>query len=162
MDKKPTDWRGTPIEVDSLVVYGAPVGRSIALVEGIVAGFTKSGRVNVRIIRRAYGSFGWKDEKEVVHVGRDRLTVVTELPPSEVPTEAEKRAESERKRLERERNYASHVGVDVKSVERVTINLETGRPVLRSEIVDVPCEVCGCSPREAYQTPCPGAVEVAA
>lgn len=93
----PRDWRGIPITPGARVIYGAGVGRSIALVEGTVdtdTPFTKSGRVNVRVIRRAYGG-GWYDPKPVVHVGRDRLTVV-ELPPSTEPTEAEKAAESER------------------------------------------------------------------
>ncbi len=72
-----TDWRGTPILIGQTVVYGGPVGRSVAQVEAEVVGFTKSGRVNVRPIRRSYGT--WQT-KEVVHVGPDRLTVVTALP----------------------------------------------------------------------------------
>lgn len=87
------DWRGTEIEVGSLVIYGAPVGRSIALVEGLVDGFTDSGRVWVTIIRRAYGG-GWSGSKSRVHVGADRLVVVTELPPSDIPLTADKVAES--------------------------------------------------------------------
>lgn len=88
------DWRGTPIVPGALVIYGAPVGRSIALVEATVEGFTKSGRVNVRILRRAYGG-GWTNAKDVVHVGADRLVVVNELPPTDMPLESEKIAENE-------------------------------------------------------------------
>lgn len=80
-----TDWRGTPINIGDTVIYGAPVGRSIAMVEGIVDGWTKSGRVNVRITRRAYGYAG----KDVVHVGADRLTIVEKLPDSALPTATE-------------------------------------------------------------------------
>src|SRR4051794_27584156 len=76
------DWRGTPIVPGSLVVYGGPVGRSIAQVEGRVDSFTATGRVNVRVLRRSYGD--WQT-KPVVHVGADRLTVVTALPPTDVP-----------------------------------------------------------------------------
>lgn len=82
------DWRGTPITEGATVVYGASVGRSVALVEGSVTGFTPSGRVWVYVIRRAYGG-GWGDEAPKVHVGADRLTVVSSLPVSDVPTQPE-------------------------------------------------------------------------
>jgi hypothetical protein len=36
-DQPVTDWRGTPIVPGALVIYGAPVGRSIAMVEATVA-----------------------------------------------------------------------------------------------------------------------------
>jgi hypothetical protein len=73
-------------------IYGAPVGRSIALVEGVVDGFTASGRVWVRIVRRAYGG-GWSDSKDRVHVGPDRLVIVDALPACDLPTDAEKAVE---------------------------------------------------------------------
>lgn len=72
------DWRGTAVLIGQTVIYGAPVGSSISMVEAEVIGFTRSGRVNVRPIRRAYGR--WQS-KDVVHVGPDRLTVIDRLPP---------------------------------------------------------------------------------
>lgn len=100
------DWRGTPIVPGALVVYGAPVGRSIAMVEGTVDGFTKSGRVNVRIIRRSYG--GWSQGKDVVHVGADRLTIVETLPPTDVLTDKEKYEQRRAEAAERERIENTH------------------------------------------------------
>lgn len=91
MTQNKRDAREVPIEVGATVIYGAPVGRSIALVEGVVDGFTDSGRVWVKIVRRAYGG-GWADSKSRVHVGPDRLVIVTELPHSDLPTEADARA----------------------------------------------------------------------
>lgn len=92
----PVDWRGTPITPGALVIYGAPVGRSIALVEATVADpmLTPSGRIWLDVIRRAYG--GWGDSKRRVHVGADRLTVVDILPPTTMPTDVEKHAEKTR------------------------------------------------------------------
>jgi hypothetical protein len=88
----PKDWRGTPITPGALVIYGAPVGRSIAMVEATVADpmLTPSGRIWLDVIRRAYGGYGHENQR--VHVGADRLTVVTALPPSELMTEDEKKA----------------------------------------------------------------------
>lgn len=105
------DWRGTKIEVGDTVIYGGPVGRSIQMVEGEVIGFTPAGRVNVRILRRAY-SHAYYGDKRVVHVGHDRLTVLKDgvLPPTEMPTWDEAITESERIRQERDANYGSHVG----------------------------------------------------
>lgn len=105
-NETPKDWRGTPIVVGALVVYGAPVGRSIAMVEGTVDSFTKSGRVNVKIIRRSYG--GWGVGKEIVHVGPDRLTIVTELPPTDRPTDKEKEEIRQAQNAERDRIYETH------------------------------------------------------
>lgn len=94
------DWRGTPIEVGQTVIYGAPVGRSIAMVEAVVDGFTDSGRVWLLVRHRAYG--GWGDNvKQRVHVGADRLTVVLELPPTELPLETDKAMDSAKGSLER-------------------------------------------------------------
>jgi hypothetical protein len=83
------DARGVEIHPGATCIYGAPVGRSIALVEGVIDGFTSSGRVWVRIVRRAYGG-GWSDSKARVHVGPDRLVIVDALPESDLPTDAEK------------------------------------------------------------------------
>ena len=87
---EPVDWRGTPITPGALVIYGAPVNRSIALVEAIVADpmLTPSGRIWLEVQRRAYG--GWGDGSRRVHVGADRLTVVDSLPPTTRLTEQEK------------------------------------------------------------------------
>ncbi len=138
-----TDWRGTPITEGALVIYGAPVGRSIALVEGTVDGFTKSGRVNVRVLRRAYGG-GWSD-REVVHVGPDRLTIVAELPPTELPLLSEEIAARKARVEETRRRVASH---DWPERREETF---TGRPtyggygpdVTRTRTVQDPCTKCG-------------------
>ena len=135
-----TDWRGTPITEGALVVYGAPVGRSIALVEAEVVGFTKSGRVNLRIIRRAYGG-GWTDSKDVVHVGKDRLIVVHELPPTEVPTQAEivapkREAKAEQKRIRATHDFPPAYEEEVPESERVG-------SWHRRRFVYPPCSKCG-------------------
>jgi hypothetical protein len=98
----PVDWRGTPITPGALVIYGAPVGRSIAMVEARVGDpmLSPSGRIWLEVDRRSYG--GWGDGKRRVHVGADRLTVVTELPPTTMPTEIEKHEAEERERAARE------------------------------------------------------------
>lgn len=105
----PRDWRGVPIKVDSLCIYGAPVGRSIAMVEARVVGFTKSGRVNVVPIRRAYGS-SYSDNAAVkaVHVGQDRLTIVNELPEALLPTDVERADMAREKSRIREAAYETH------------------------------------------------------
>ncbi|MFD7776637.1 hypothetical protein [Streptomyces sp. NPDC059753] len=97
-----TDARGIEIKEGASCIYGAPVGRSIALVEGVIDGFTPSGRVWVRIVRRAYGG-GWSNDRKRVHVGADRLVVVDALPESELPTDAEKTEERRRETVERHR-----------------------------------------------------------
>lgn len=138
----PRDWRGVPIEVGALVIYGAPVGRSIAMVEGTVDGFTKSGRVNVRVIRRAYG---YSDMKPVVHVGQDRLTVVSPLPESLMPTEAEKNAEGAARLAERERIHATH-GEFEKTELRPGFGYRYVPPG--------PCSRCGLEYRRSFQQEC--------
>lgn len=104
-----TDWRGTPIVPGALVIYGAPYGsNSIAMVEATVADpmLTKSGRIRLDVIRRKIG--GWGDKDKPVHVGPDRLTIVTALPPCELPTQAEKYAQERARHAEAERIYATH------------------------------------------------------
>ncbi|HLL34191.1 MAG TPA: hypothetical protein VK545_09930 [Streptomyces sp.] len=96
------DARGVEIVEGASCIYGAPVGRSIALVEGVIDGFTPSGRVWVRIVRRAYGG-GWTNSKDRVHVGPDRLVIVDALPESALQTDAEKVAERRREAVERHR-----------------------------------------------------------
>ncbi|MDH6625755.1 hypothetical protein M2271_003566 [Streptomyces sp. LBL] len=105
------DARGVEIHEGATCVYGAGVGRSIALVEAVVDGFTSSGRVWVKVVRRAYGG-GWADGKKRVHVGADRLVVVDVLPDSDLPTDAERQAEQRRAnaRLCRERIVAVEAG----------------------------------------------------
>lgn len=153
MTETPRDWRGTPIEVGKLVIYGAPVGRSIALVEATVDGFTKSGRVNLRIIRRAHGYGG----KEVVHVGADRLTIVTELPPTDVPTDAEKSAQALRRMKERNRVHATHTGLDLQFPRVEVVDPRNSRWTrFETTRVETPCSVCGCSYHEGYQRECSG------
>jgi hypothetical protein len=104
-DATPRDWRGTSIEIGATVIYGAGVGRSIAMVEAVVDGFTDTGRVWLAVRHRAYGG-GWHSARPRVHVGADRLTVVSGLPPTELPTEGEKSA-AERERLRAQ--YAGHL-----------------------------------------------------
>lgn len=86
VDEVARDWRGTPIVEGATVIYGAPVGRSIAMVQGTVDGFTPAGRVWINVTHRAYGGHGHAPR---VHVGPDRLTIVTTLPPTDLPTVAE-------------------------------------------------------------------------
>lgn len=76
------DWRGTPIEIGHTVIYGT--GRSVELVEGVVEGFTKSGRVALRVVRRS-GGYATRSR---VDVGPTNLTVVDLLPDATVPTMA--------------------------------------------------------------------------
>lgn len=97
-DETTVDWRGTPIRVGDTVIYGAPVGRSIAMVEAIVDGFTDSGRVWLLVKHRAFGGYG--EGKPRVHVGPDRLTVVTQLPPTDLPLEEDKNGERRRRSFE--------------------------------------------------------------
>ncbi|WP_367135734.1 hypothetical protein [Saccharothrix sp. HUAS TT1] len=85
MTESPKDWRGTPIEVGSAVLYATSPGRATAIVEGVVSGFHPSGLVKVDVIRRSrYGG-----SKPTVDVGTTSLTVVSALPASDVPTQAE-------------------------------------------------------------------------
>jgi hypothetical protein len=93
-----TDARGVPIEIGARCVYGAPAGRSIDLVEAEVTGFTPSGRVWVRIIRRRWSHAASWDTKPLAHVGADRLTIVDALPESPLPTEDDHRAAREARR----------------------------------------------------------------
>lgn len=93
-DIEPVDWRGTPITPGALVIYGGPVGRSIQMVEAVVADpmLTPSGRIWLNIVRRSYTD----DSDKRVHVGADRLTVVDVLPRTTLPTATEAREERER------------------------------------------------------------------
>lgn len=113
----PRDWRGTPITPGALVIYGAPVGRSIAMVEAIVAApmTTPSGRIWLNVQRRAYGSSWAADGEQIrkVHVGADRLTVVGVLPPTLVLTEQEKADRREEQRTRRRRWVDTHHEVNV-------------------------------------------------
>lgn len=95
----PVDWRGTPITPGALVIYGGPAGRSITMVEATVADpmLSPSGRIFLNVVRRSY----WHTDGRKVHVGADRLTVVTELPPTTVPTEVERAARIEAHRKAR-------------------------------------------------------------
>jgi hypothetical protein len=96
----PVDWRSTPITPGALVIYGGPAGRSITMVEARVADpmLSLSGRIWLDIVRRSYAH----TDGGRVHVGADRLTVVTELPPTTVPTDAERAARERAKRDARE------------------------------------------------------------
>jgi hypothetical protein len=105
-DTVPVDWRGVPITEGCTLIYGAGVGRSVAMVEAVYEGkTTPSGRLWVRVVRRAYGSTGSAADLRV-HIGADRVTVVDSLPASDTPTEDEKirtdchrRADYHRKRI---------------------------------------------------------------
>lgn len=138
MTEPARDWRGTPITPGRTVVYGGPVGRSIQQVEGTVDGFTKSGRVNVRIVRRSYSS----GTSDIVHVGPDRLTVVDSLPPSDVPTQAEVRA----KRAEQLRVAETHDFPPIYLSREPWIN------------PDRTCRRCGLDSADRYEKECASAV----
>ncbi len=128
------DWRGIIIEPGLTVVYGGPVGRSIQMVEGEVVGFTKSGRVNVKVIRRAYTS----GDRDVVHVGADRLTVVDALPPTTNATQAEESAV----RAERRRRYQTH------DIPSYWLNQHPWTNPDRN------CRRCSITHSDAYETEC--------
>ncbi|WP_327379418.1 hypothetical protein [Streptomyces sp. NBC_01212] len=96
------DARGIEITTGASCIYGAPVGRSIALVEGVIDGFTASGRVWVKVVRRTYGG-GWSNGKDRVHVGPDRLVIVDALPACDLPTDAETREERRSAQIKRYR-----------------------------------------------------------
>jgi hypothetical protein len=104
----PRDWRGTEITPGSLVIYGAPVGRSIAMVEATVADpmLSPAGRIWLNVTRRSHG--GWGDGTKRVHVGADRLTVVTTLPETDAPTEVEKHTIALAAQVERQRVLTTH------------------------------------------------------
>ncbi|MFF1625588.1 hypothetical protein [Streptomyces sp. NPDC058272] len=89
------DARGVEIYPGATCVYGAGVGRSIALVEAVVDGFTDSGRVWVRVVRRSYGETTWSKPRDRVHVGPDRIVIVDALPDSPLSTQAENAAARE-------------------------------------------------------------------
>lgn len=102
----PTDWRGTPITPGTTVVYGAGVGRSIELVQATVnpapsnpnaPHCTASGDIWLTVIHRSYQ----RPATDQVHVGPDRLTVVTALPPTELPTVRQKIADEARSTIAR-------------------------------------------------------------
>jgi hypothetical protein len=139
-DEASRDARGVPITVGATVIYGAPVGRSIALVEGTVVGFTKSGRVNIRVIRRAYG--GWYSGKDVVHVGHDRLVIVNDLPESNKPTDKEKQAQTKLEMAERERVFSTHSRFIIQDPNRTW------------RASDDPCMRCGITYNQAHRTEC--------
>lgn len=154
-DETPRDWRGTEIKIGSPVIYGGPVGRSIQLVEGEVVGFSRTGRVNVKVIRRAY-SKAWSGDKRVVHVGQDRLIVVNPdgLPPTTLPTWGEAIDEADRVAEERARRQGTHTGP---IWEEVPYEVSTGwgtatRTVYRA--VSLPCAACGDANRN--ERDCPG------
>lgn len=105
------DARGVDIEEGDVCIYGATVGRSVALVEGVVDGFTTSGRVWVKVVRRAYGSSAsWGTPRERVHVGPDRLVIVDSLPECDLPTDAEEAAANRRERIVRWRERIESLG----------------------------------------------------
>lgn len=150
----PRDWRGTPILVGSPVIYGGPVGRSIQLVEAEVVGFSKTGRVNVKIVRRAY-SRAWPSDKRIVHVGQDRLVVVKSdgLPPTTLPTWEQEMQEAEDRRNRRDRNYETHTWPP-SYVEQVRPGPRS--TFLMDRYVYPPCSVCGLETREGYDKECVG------
>lgn len=97
------DARGVEIHEGATCVYGAGVGRSIALVEAVVDGFTDSGRVWLKVVRRSYGATTWGKPRDRVHVGPDRLVIVDALPECDLPTDAEKAEASRQERMARYR-----------------------------------------------------------
>ncbi|MDG4792721.1 hypothetical protein [Micromonospora sp. WMMD1082] len=106
MSDTPRDWRGTEIAPGALVVYGATVGRSVELVEARVSDpmLSPSGRIWLDVIRRSYTGSG----RDRVHVGADRLTVVSALPTTSKLTAAEVRAARDRRYAEWAANRETH------------------------------------------------------
>lgn len=86
------DWRGTPINAGSLVIYGAHYGsHSIGMVEAIVAygrPFSAKGSVRLNVIRRAHSSSFGEPKLVTLHPGK--LTVVQSIERSPLPTERAK------------------------------------------------------------------------
>lgn len=122
------DARGVDIVEGASCIYGAPVGRSIALVEGVIDGFTPSGRVWVRIVRRSYGG-GHENDRPRVHVGPDRLVIVDALPSCDRPTDAETAAQRRKDRIKhyRERIAALEAGEQPQGWEATKDALPTHR-----------------------------------
>jgi len=151
----PRDWRGTEILIGAPVIYGGPVGRSIQLVGGEVVGFTKAGRVNVKVIRRAY-SEAYYGDKRVVHVGMDRLIVLNpdSLPPTALPTWEEAIDTSAAERDERDRRSATHTWPP-EVLEDVTYGSGPNRVTYHNHrSVQPPCTVCGLGTFEGSRQEC--------
>lgn len=149
----PRDWRGTAIEVGASVIYGAPVGRSIELVEGEVVSFSKTGRVNVKVVRRAY-QHGSTYSKKTVHVGQDRLIVINSdsLPPTTLPTWEEAIGESKRRADLRDANEATHTWPEPIMVHEPFVK---GSSYWVDRQIQPPCSVCGAATRFAgCEKPC--------
>ncbi|MFJ9213025.1 hypothetical protein [Streptomyces sp. NPDC102264] len=119
------DARGVEIFEGATCIYGAGVGRSIALVEAVVDGFTDSGRVWLKVVRRSYGASTWGTPRERVHVGPDRLVLVDTLPKCDLPTDVEKAEASRQERITRyrERIAALEAGVEPEGWERAADDL---------------------------------------
>lgn len=107
------DWRGVPLAPGQMVIYGAPVGRSIAMVEAEVVELymtkpeygTPQPKVKLRIINRAYGG----SYKEFVSVGQDRVTIVEKLPASGIKkTATDEIREREEKEALQKKTRATH------------------------------------------------------
>lgn len=106
------DARGADIKDGDTVVYGFGVGRSVAMAEGIFTGeVSPSGRLWIEIVRRSYGG-GYLDSKSRVHVAADRLVVVTGLPPTDMPTQAEKMATDRAVAIRRYRQVIARLEAD--------------------------------------------------
>lgn len=108
------DARGVPITAGDTVIWGFGVSRSVAMAEGVVLaekdGYpypaqTPTGRIKVKVVRRSYSS----SEKPVVDIGKDRLIVLKAgaygpgkpyLPPSPLPTQAEKARKKIQQRMD--------------------------------------------------------------
>ena len=82
-----TDWRGTEITVGAIVIYAASLySHSVEMVEGQVIGFTNSGRVRIKIIRRSRRRNAYINDKDTTNVGADNVTVIGSLPDTDMPT----------------------------------------------------------------------------
>ena len=148
-----TDWRGTVIAPGDTVIYGAGVGRSVQLVEGEVVE-NNAGKVKIKILRRSYTS----SNTQFVTMGHDRITVVNELPPCNLPFAAEQIAE----RKARDAQYKSHKLKDEQRDQLVTRTQYLGGGKTHSYQVMEPtwvrfCKVCGLEGyTELYDNQCTG------
>lgn len=162
------DWRGTPIEIDSLVVFASHVGKvSFCQSEGIVTGFTPKNRVFVKVLHRA------NDEllsKAIIHIDPDKVTVVDSLPVTQMPLMEDLITERDQRWQLRRDNHDSH---HLRSMPKMDDFMSPSNHGLShkapTSIFDrqaynaahhdwcnSPCSRCSLNHIEIYEVPCPG------
>lgn len=160
------DWRGTPIEIDSLVVFASHVGKvSFCQSEGIVTGFTPKNRVFVKVLHRA------NDEllsKATIHIDPDKVTVVDSLPATQIPLMEDLITERDQAWQLRRDNHDSHNLKPIPVMDHFMIQPSPSRlpslGQLDRQAYDAahhdwrnsPCLRCSMNHTEIYEVPCPG------